>query len=175
MRIPLCLLGLLVCACASSPGVRLERYRGVYSTHFDGIPDQTRICAVITNAGPLPVSWLRLRLQAFSQLGEVPGQWTSYWLYPKPLAPGQTIAVEFRDPPSADQIELKLSSAGDGDPPRRGRTLHRTRACSEAVLQQELKRERAERSGTEIQLVSIERRNDPSRELEVAQAERLSP
>ena len=171
MRIPLCLLALLICACASSPGLRLERYRGVYSTHFDGIPDQTRICAVITNAGPLPVSWLRLRLQAFSQLGEVPGQWTSYWLYPKPLAPGQTIAVEFRDPPSADRIKLKVSSAGDGDPPRRGRPLRRTRACSEAALQQQLKRERAERNGTQIQLVSIERGNDPSRELEVAQGQ----
>ncbi len=175
MRIALCLLALLVCACASSPGVRLESYRGVYSTHFDGIPDQTRICAVITNEGRLPVSWLRLRLQAFSQLGEVPGRWTSYWLYPKPLASGQTIAVEFRNPPSADQIELKVSSAGGGDPPRRGRPLRRTRACSEAALQQKLKRESAERGGTEIQLVSIERRNDPSRELELAQGERLSP
>ena len=68
-----------------------------------------------------------------------------------------------------------MSGAGDGDPPRRGRPLQRTRACSEAALQQQLKRERAERSGTEFQLVSIERRNDPSRELEVAQAERLNP
>ncbi len=170
MRIAPCLLVVLVCACASNPGVELQRYRGVYSTHFDGIPDETRICAVVTNAGPKPVAWVRLRLQAFSQLGELPGRWTSYWLYPKPLASGQTIAVEFRDPPSADQIELSVSDAGDGSPPRRGRPLRRTRACSEAALQQNLKRARAERSVTEMQLVSIERRNDPSREIELARS-----
>ncbi len=171
MRIAVSVLALLVCACATSPGVRLERYRGVYSTHFDVIPDETRICAVITNAGPLPVAWVRLRLEAFSQLGEVPGRWTSYWLYPKPVASGQTIAVEFREAPSADQIKLSLSRVGDGSPPRRGRPLRRTRACSEAALQQKLKRERAERSIAEIQLVAIERRNDPARELTLAQGE----
>ena len=85
-----------------------------------------------------------------------------------PLPSGQTITVEFRDPPSSDQIELSVSGAGDGSPPRRGRPLRRARACSEAALQAKLKRARDERSVTEIQLVSIERRNDPSREIELA-------
>jgi len=115
------------------------------------------------------VGWVRLRLQAFSQLGEVPGRWTSYWLYPRSLAPGQTVAVEFRDPPSADQIALRVDRYGEGSPPRSGRPLVRSRACSEAWLQTELKRAREDRPTAGVRLLPILALDDPSREIEVAQ------
>ncbi len=169
MRLAVAVFALLLSGCVSTAAVTLERYRGVYSTHFDGIPDQTGICAVIRNPGPRPVAWVRLKLKSFSQLGEVPGQWTSHWLYERALAPGEAVAVEFEHPPSADQIELAVAGYGEGDPPRRGRPLRRARACSEARLQAELKRAREDRSMAGVQLLPILRRNDPARELELAQ------
>jgi len=41
----------LVSGCASTP-LHVERYRGAYSTHFEGIPDRAEACAVVRNAGP---------------------------------------------------------------------------------------------------------------------------
>ena len=106
------LLLLLICACAKPPSVTLDSYRGVYSTHFDGIPDQAEICAVVTNRTDRPFTWARLRLRAYPTYGEREGRWTSEWVYRGPLEPGETKALRLVVPPVADQIELELRGAG---------------------------------------------------------------
>jgi hypothetical protein len=169
MRLVPLALALLALGCASPRAVTLDGYRGVYSTHFEDIPDQTGICAVITNHGDRPLGWVRLKLRAFSYLGEVPGQWTSYWLYAQPLAAGETIVVEFEDPPSTDQIELSVNRWGDGQPPRRGRPLHRSSSCSEAGLQRKLESRRGGLSTVGARMLPVLRRNDPSPDVEGAQ------
>jgi len=165
----LCPLALLASSCATTSDVHLDSYRGVYSTHFDGIPDQMAICARVTNQSSETLRWIRLELRAFSELGEVPGRWTSGWLYPRPLRPGESVALRFENPPTADQIELKVSGSGKGSAPHKGRPLRRSHSCSEALLQGRLKSASGERSAASVKYFSVLRRNDPAPTFSVAQ------
>ena len=56
---PLLVLLAFSSSCATG-AVRLERYRGAYSTHFEGIPDQAEICAVLRNRSARPVEASRV-------------------------------------------------------------------------------------------------------------------
>ncbi len=131
------LLALLACAglsgCISS-SVELERYRGVYSTHFHGIPDRGRICAAISNRRSTPVDWVRLRLASRSRLGARPGRWRSVWLYRGRLHPGESVAVELERPPVSDEIRLAVQGSGRGRVRGRGRPAVEIPECSERAL-----------------------------------------
>ena len=142
LRVALPVLALAACAVSvnTSTGVDLDRFRGVYTTHFEGIPDRGAICAVVTNRSGASLAWLRLRLESDSQLGEEPGHWVSYWLWKGRLDPGQSVALALEDPPMADQIRLKLSSSGSGKARRSGRTARRISRCSETALQARLEK-----------------------------------
>lgn len=130
---------LLSTACAG-PGLTLEHYRGAYSTHFDGIPDRAAICAVITNRSDSPVDWVRLRLRAWSRLGQEPGRWRSWWVYGERIEPGETVAVVLQNPPVVEEIEVRLRGAGRGPRPR-GRPAVAAEGCSEAGLAERLRAE----------------------------------
>ena len=169
MRFALLTLALLLAACASVRPPTLNSYRGVYTTHFDGVPDQIGICAVITNPGPRPVDWVSLKLRSISERGELHGQWSSRWLYPEPLAPGETVAVRFMDPPSSDRIELRIVRLGTGPVPRRGRPLRRMASCSEAALRIPLEADLRERSAPGIRILAVALPPDADAELQVAQ------
>ncbi len=162
------LLLLLICACATGPSVTLDFYRGVYATHFDGIPDQAEICAVVTNRTDRPVSWARLRLRAYPTYGEREGRWTSGWVYRGRLDPGERKAVRLVVPPVADQIELELRGAGRGEGPLSNRTAVEAEECTEAFLQRQLIEAREGRTAPGMALYPIVRRNDPSPEIVVA-------
>ena len=127
---------LLLAGCASSR-IALDGYSGVYSTHFDGVPDTAAVCALLTNRGEVPVDWTQLRMRARSHLGETVGSWGSSWLYLGRIAPGETVAVELRNPPVADWIHLRLRRAGNGRPPR-GRTATRADGCDDRALEDAL-------------------------------------
>ena len=162
------LLLLLVCACATPPSVTLDFYRGVYSTHFDGIPDQAEICAVVTNRTERPVSWTRLRLRAHPTYGEREGRWTSGWAYRGGLAPGETKVLRLVVPPVADQIELEVRGSGRGHGPSSARSVVEAKECSEAFLQQPLRAAREGRTAPGMALYPILRLNDPSPETLIA-------
>jgi hypothetical protein len=137
--------------------VDLDRFRGVYTTHFEGIPDRTAVCAVVTNRSGTVVDWLRLRLESHSRLGEEPGKWVSYWLWEGRLDPGRSVTLQLEDPPMADQVRLELRSSGRGSPRRAGRTARRISRCSEAALQARLQKPGG-------QVLPIVRRNEGARE-----------
>ena len=146
------LLALLACAGLSGGlsacvvrSVELERYRGVYSTHFHGIPDRGRICAVISNGRSTPVDWVRLRLASRSALGARPGRWRSMWLYRGRLHPGESVAVELERPPVSDEIRLAVRGAGRGRARRTGRPAVEVPECSERALSAALERDAAAR------------------------------
>ena len=142
------LLALLACAglsaCVTS-SVELERYRGVYSTHFHGIPDRGRICAVISNQRSQPVDWVRLRLASRSGLGTRRGRWRSVWLYRGRLQPGESVAVELEHPPISDKIRLAVQGAGRGRVRGTGRPAAEIPECSERALTAALERDGAAR------------------------------
>ena len=125
---------LLVCAFALGcglPHVEIDRLHGVYSTHFDGIPDQGRICAWIANRSATPVEWVRLRLHSRNASG---GRWRTHWLYRGPLEPGASVAVELRQPPVADEIRLRVQRSGRGRVRGSGRPAVPVAECSERAL-----------------------------------------
>ncbi|MBW2279368.1 MAG: hypothetical protein JRG76_12745 [Deltaproteobacteria bacterium] len=159
--------GLFFCqlACASTT-VDLERVRGVYSTHFHGIPDSGRICAVISNRRGSPVDWVRLRLASRSGLAERPGRWRSAWLYRGRLEPGESVAVELDRPPVSDQIRLTVHGAGRGRPTRTGRPAVEIPECSERALSAALERDAAAREapGREIVRMAAPGGGEPSRD-----------
>ena len=160
-------LVLLTLGCATNP-VMLERYRGVYSTHFDGIPDQAGVCAVISNRGTSGVDWVRLRMRVYTNFGDVPGRWTSSWLYRGRLEPGQSIAVELRNPPTAEGLEIEVIRSGHGSGPSRGRSVRSTPECSEAWLRAELSRRLASRTAAGVRVLPMDR-HEESAELLLAQ------
>lgn len=160
MRLVLPLLALLALACAS-PGVGLERYHGAYTTHFDGVPDQAAVCAVISNSGAEPVDWVRLRLRAYSHLGERPARWTSHWIWRGQLAPGGSAVIALVDPPVAEELELVIRASGRGEARGRGRRVARASRCSEEQLVEQLGTELAQRTAAGIELHTAARRGDP--------------
>jgi hypothetical protein len=141
----------------------------VYSTHFDGIPDQTGICAVISNRGRKPLNWVRLRLRSYGQVGRKPGRWRSKWLYRELLMPGQSVVVEFEHAPHAAQIEITIDGAGTGTAPRQGRPLRKASTCSEGVLVREIQRLNADREPQGVQILPLVRRNHPEIDAQIAQ------
>ncbi len=159
---------LLTAACASgAAGVRVDRFRGVYSTHFDGIPDLAGVCAVVSNRSERAHPWIRLRMDAFGERNGRPWQWKSHWLYPKPLQPGETVALWFENAPHAPQLEIRVDRIGRTPQlPRHGRTLKTTSTCSEASLERALKRLNADRKPQGVQVLPIVRRNHPAPVLE---------
>jgi hypothetical protein len=159
------ILVIVACACAGPRPVTLDRYRGVLTTHFDGVPDRSAICAVVTNRGEEPVDWVTLRLRSYptyweTEAGRSP-RWTSTWTHQGRMKPGETRAFRLVQPPVADQIELELRRAGSGELPRAGRPLVPSEACSEAWLQRQLTEEKGDRTAPGIALYPIVRRNQP--------------
>lgn len=158
MRPLLLTLALALGACATvQTGVDLDFYRGAYATHFEGIPDRSAICAVVSNRGAAPVGWVRLRLESHSRLGDEPGRWVSYWLWRGHLEPGDSVALELPDPPVADAVRLDLRGAGSGEGSGAGRAARRVDACSEEVLAASLGS-----GGREV--VEVVRRNEGAHE-----------
>ncbi len=151
-----CAALLCVSGCASS-GVRVERYRAAYSTHFEGIPDQTEACAVVRNRGTRALTWLELRVRVSSHFGgDVPLR--SKWVYRGTIAPGESVALRFVNPPAADQIQVASSRAGTGGlGPANGRPLVRTDECSDSSVRAALDVRLRERTASEIEVHSAER------------------
>jgi hypothetical protein len=151
-----CAALLCVSGCASS-GVRVERYRAAYSTHFEGIPDQTEACVVVRNRGARPLTWLELRLRVSSHFGgDVPLR--SKWVYRGKIAPGESIALRFLYPPAADEIQVASSRAGTGRAgPASGRPLVRTDECSDSSVRAALDGRLRERTASAIEVHSAER------------------
>jgi hypothetical protein len=151
----LALLGatlLCVCSCAAAP-LRLERYRGAYSTHFEGIPDQAEACAVLHNRGSTPVEWVELRLTSQSALGDVRSELKSSWVYRARIEPGARIAVRFEHPPVGEEIRVRLVRAGAGGrPPHNGRPLRSAKDCSDESLLAELDARLRERADASVEI-----------------------
>jgi hypothetical protein len=168
MRLAAVLVVALCASCVSGPTVTLDRYRGVLRTHFDGIPDGSAVCAVLRNGSEQRVEWVGLRLRAYPTHGEKPGRWTSKWLYEGHLEPGQSQAIEFVEPPIADEVELEVRGAGSGPSELVGRKVRKVRECSEASLQRRLSADVEGRTAPGVALYSIVRRNDRSAEVVVA-------
>lgn len=152
---PLC--AALVClSCASGP-VRLERYRAAYSTHFEGIPDQSEACAVVRNRGARAIEWLELRMRVRSHFGGDQALRSS-WIYRGRLEPGETLALRFVHPPVADELEVSFARAGSTGPgPQNRRPLVRTEECSDESLRAVLDAELRDRTAPDIELRSAER------------------
>ena len=150
MRLALLLLAGTGIACAT-PGVTLDDYRGLYTTHFDGIPDRALVCAVLTNRGAEPVEWVRLRLVSSSSLGEKPGRWASHWVWSGSLEPGGSVAIRLADPPVAERMLLSVRGSGRGRKPR-GRPSQAAAGCSIAGLRSAARASQSERTAFGIEL-----------------------
>ncbi|HTO68400.1 MAG TPA: hypothetical protein VMR31_00940 [Myxococcota bacterium] len=130
--------GLLAClsGCAAEP-VRVARYRGAYSTHFEGIPDQAEACALVRNDGTRPVEWLELRMRSRSSFAtghEHPLR--STWVYRGHIEAGAVVALRFVRPPFADELDVRVSRTGtDHAGPASGRPMVRVDECSDGALQ----------------------------------------
>ena len=164
MRPPLVLASLLLFAtlgCASPP-IELDSYNGVYSTHFGGIPDKSRVCAVLVNRRDHPVEWVSLRLKSYSRSGARPTRWRTLWLYRGELRPGEAVAVELSDPPIADEIVLTVQRWGSGDSLPPGRLAGAARSCNEADLISALEDESAARGVVDAQVRVMSRRGQPA-------------
>lgn len=148
---PLC-AALLFCSACAPGGVRLERYRAAYSTHFEGIPDQAEACAVVRNRRARAIEWLELRVRVRSHFGaDTPLQ--SKWVYRGRIEPGESVALRFLHPPVADEIEVWYARAGsDGPGPQNGRPLVLGKECSDAALRSALDAELRDRSAPAIEL-----------------------
>jgi len=147
------LLALLALVSCATGAVRLERYRGAYSTHFEGIPDQAEVCAVVRNQGSRPIEWVELRLLSTSQLAEKPATWKSTWLYRGHIEPGQQVALRFEYPPMADEIEIAVARVGRSErEPKNGRPLRVAEACSEAALRNALQAELEGRAAPDVEI-----------------------
>jgi hypothetical protein len=151
-RAPLLLALLALSSCATG-AVRLERYRGAYSTHFEGIPDQAEICAVVRNRSARPVEWVELRLRSTSRLADSPRTWKSTWIHQGRIEPGESVSLRFENPPMADEIELAVVRAGrDERAPRNGRPLRVTGECSEDSLRAALLAELEDRAAPDMEV-----------------------
>jgi hypothetical protein len=158
-RAPLALALLALLSCASG-AVRLERYRGAYSTHFDDIPDQSEICALVRNTSGRAVEWLELRLESSSRLAATPVEWRSRWVYRGRIEPGERVALHFDHAPMADEIEVRVARFGrDGRAPDNARPLARVSECSDASLRAALEAEFEAREATNARVHSAERRS----------------
>ena len=155
----LCLLFVLLVGCATSSPVTLDHYAGVYTTHFEGIPDSTRICAVVTNRGDKPVSWVRLRLRAFPVFEERTHRVAASFVYSDGLAPGQSVALELLDPPVAPVLRLTLRGSGSGPAPG-GRALERSEECSQNALVADARDAAGARSASGIEVHAISTPDD---------------
>jgi hypothetical protein len=155
-RAPLAFALLALLSCASG-AVRLERYRGAYSTHFYGIPDQAEICAVVRNRSARPVEWVELRLLSTSRLADSPKTWKSTWIHQGRIEPGEMVSLRFENPPMADEIELTVVRAGrDERAPRSGRPLRIAGECSEESLRKALQAELQDREAPDIEVRSAQ-------------------
>jgi hypothetical protein len=150
---PLC-AALLFCSACAPGAVRLERYRAVYSTHFEGIPDQSEACALVRNRSARPIEWLELQTRVRSHFGG-DAALKSKWVYRGRIEPGETVALRFVHPPVADEIEVWCARAGaTGAGPQNGRPLARATECSDAALRAELDAELRERTAPDIEVRS---------------------
>ena len=136
------LLCLAALGCAQG-AVSLDGYRGVYTTHFDGIPDSSRVCALLTNRGEHAVDWVRLRLRSFSHYEGVPARLSSTWVYAHRLAAGESITVELVDPPVAPEVELRLRGSGSGRAPVGRRARPSSQCGQERLLESSLARQQS--------------------------------
>ena len=154
---------LLVCTfgCASAP-IELDDYSGVYSTHFGGIPDQSRVCAVIVNRKEHSVDWVSLRLRSYSRSSSRPSRWLTAWVYQGELRPGESVAVELPDPPIADEIALVVHRSGRGASLPAGRVVGAAASCSQTGLTAALQRESAERGAVDARVRRMSRRGEPA-------------
>ncbi len=151
----------ILLGCASTP-VSLDRVRGVYTTHFDGIPDQSRVCAVLTNQGKAPIRWVRLKLRTWDAYRERRRGRTSYWVYREPISPGASVAVELENPPIVSEIRLSVHQSGRGAGGPAGRPARRSQQCSQAELIASARADSASRTaaGIEIRAVAQHGRGD---------------
>ncbi len=174
MRFVSLMLALTLAGCATNAFMRqdsltVDRYRGVYSTHFDGIPDQARVCVTVTNRTERRIDWVRLKLQSGSDLGYEDAEWRSKWIYRHGIAAGESVALELKRPPVANRLEIIVDRAGRGNGPAHGRTMIRSKDCSETQLLTRLKRELATRTAPGIQIMPMIRPNDRSWETLIAE------
>jgi hypothetical protein len=175
-RAPACAALVAALGCASSP-VSLDRFRGMYVTHFEGIPDRAAVCATLTNRGETEIEWVALRLNAYTahsadaEPAPEPTRWTSSWVYPRRLGPGESQAIRLPNPPVAEQMELTVSRSGRGPVPPRARRAIPSERCSEAGLERTLRDEDADRTAPNIELRPIERHDDPANDPLVAAQE----
>jgi len=158
---------LVLAACASAP-VTLDRVEGVYTTHFDGIPDQSRVCAVLTNRGSTLVGWVRLRMVAYGSSDERRSRLVSHWVLAKPLAPGQSVAVELLDPPVVREVELSVQRSGAGGRAPVGRPVRRSDACDADAMLAAAQAEHAGRTASGIEVVGLVDRGAARRDTLVA-------
>ncbi len=158
---------LALTACASAP-VTLDRVEGVYTTHFDGIPDQSRVCAVLTNRGSTPVGWVRLRMVAYASSDERRSRLVSHWVLAEPLAAGQSAAVELLDPPVAREVELSVQRSGAGSKAPVGRPLRRSETCDSEALLAAVQADHAGRTASGIEVVGVVDRGASQRDTLVA-------
>jgi len=153
------LLCLGAIGCAQS-AVSLDGYGGVYTTHFDGVPDASRVCALLSNRGEHAVDWVRLRLRTFSEYEGVQARLSSSWVYAFPLAPGESIAVELVDPPVSPEIELRVRDAGHGRLPH-GRLVRASTQCGEKRLLESTLARMDSRTADGIEVHTLRRRGPP--------------
>jgi hypothetical protein len=138
---PRCAAIVLLCSCATTP-LHLERYRGAYSTHFEGIPDRAEACALVRNSGPTAIDWVELSLVATTRFEGAERAFRSRWLYrAAPIPPGGAVALRFVHPPVADELEVTLLRAGHGSAARPGRPLALAAECSDEALRAALAEE----------------------------------
>jgi len=154
--------------------VTLDRYRGAFTTHFDGVPDEAQVCAIVTNHGEDPVEWVRLRLRSWSAFDAEPALWTSFWIYRAHLEPGASAAISLADVPVAEEIELELRSSGSGPTPPAGRLASAAVECSDDSLRAALAKGERDRTAEGRALFAADRRGDPG-DVFVAQGEAAPP
>lgn len=133
-------------ACAGPP-VHVEDFGGAYATHFGGIPDRGRVCAVVANRSERRLAWIRVRVRAFEDAASRGRPaWTADWLYEDGLAPGESVALELRDLAVAPGLELAIGGSSRSGPAPPGRAAERVERCSEPALVDALRRELADRT-----------------------------
>ena len=158
-RAPLAFALLSLLSCASG-AVRLERYRGAYSTHFDGIPDQSEICAVVRNRSGHSLDWVELRLDSSSRLAAEPTRVRSTWLYLGRIEPGERVALRFEHAPMADEIEVRVGRVGsDVRAPLSDRPLRKAHECSDEGLRAALDATLEEREATRAEVRAAARQS----------------
>ena len=156
VRVGAALAATLAFGCATSARIELERVRGAYSTHFDGIPDSAAICAVIHNRGPAAVDWVRLRLRAESEWEGIHSRTKSYWLVEERIEPGASLVVQLDSPPIANSVALEITGRGTGTARRGGRPVERADGCSEGWLADRIDRDAVARGAPDVAYVAIE-------------------